>query len=84
MDPLHHASPDSNVPGHMVTWLCIDPSDENMMPDPGVPYAAALVRLGGRGEGGLGQAGESGVSVQLCSGSWTLGSIFTCLDGFLG
>lgn len=48
---------------YTVTWLHIDLGDASMMPDPGVPRAAVSARLGTGGEGGLGQAGESGMSV---------------------
>lgn len=72
MDPLRHASPDNNDPGHAVTSLRIDLGDDNMTPDPGVPHTAASARLGDREEGGLGQVGESGVSVRLCGGFWVV------------
>lgn len=38
-----YASPDNDSPGHAVTWLCIDVSDANMMPDPGVLGAEGRV-----------------------------------------
>lgn len=48
---------------YTVTWLHIDLGNASVMPDPGVPRAAVSARLGTGGEGGLGQAGESGMSV---------------------
>lgn len=83
MDPLRHASPDNNGLGHTVTWLRIDLGDANMTPDAGVPCAAALARLGGGEEGGLGQTGESEVSDRSSSavapGPWAPSSP-ACID----
>ena len=48
MDPLRHASPDDNDPGHTVTWLRVDLGNADMVPDPGVPCTATSVSLGCR------------------------------------
>jgi len=63
----------------MVTWLRIDLGNADMMPDPGIQRAAVVARSGDGEEGGLGQAGKSEVSIQLCGGSWALGSFFNWL-----